>query len=150
MRRQTPWWQLYKALTVFLPSQLCYLYADMHKQTSSKESRRFFMEFHSLFMDRTAVSYCALLVFPPSSFLCLYWAELFVLFRCFQNLKVPVPETVAAELGMSLQCLTTDYESCQLFRMIQDVISFVSYTLRACWLFCGCVFVSAQRSGGWS
>ncbi|XP_069002013.1 rho guanine nucleotide exchange factor 12 isoform X3 [Embiotoca jacksoni] len=47
---------------------LCYLYADMHKQTSSKESRRFFMEFHSLFMDRTA------------------------------NLKVPVPEALAAEL----------------------------------------------------
>ncbi|KAF0022937.1 hypothetical protein F2P81_024918 [Scophthalmus maximus] len=51
-------------------SQLCFLYADMHKQTSSKESRRFFVEFHSLFMDRTA------------------------------NLKVPVPETIAAELGM--------------------------------------------------
>uniref|UniRef100_A0A3B3U9Q7 Rho guanine nucleotide exchange factor 12-like n=1 Tax=Poecilia latipinna TaxID=48699 RepID=A0A3B3U9Q7_9TELE len=33
---------------------LCYLYAEMHKQTSSKESRRFFMEFHSLFLDRTA------------------------------------------------------------------------------------------------
>uniref|UniRef100_A0A3B5MML9 Rho guanine nucleotide exchange factor (GEF) 12b n=1 Tax=Xiphophorus couchianus TaxID=32473 RepID=A0A3B5MML9_9TELE len=48
---------------------LCYLYAEMHKQTSSKESRRFFMEFHSLFLDRTA------------------------------NLKVPVPETIAAELA---------------------------------------------------
>uniref|UniRef100_A0A3B3U9X8 Rho guanine nucleotide exchange factor 12-like n=1 Tax=Poecilia latipinna TaxID=48699 RepID=A0A3B3U9X8_9TELE len=47
---------------------LCYLYAEMHKQTSSKESRRFFMEFHSLFLDRTA------------------------------NLKVPVPETIASEL----------------------------------------------------
>ncbi|MEQ2284254.1 hypothetical protein AMECASPLE_019716, partial [Ameca splendens] len=40
----------------------------MHKQTSSKESRRFFIEFHSFFLDRTA------------------------------NLKVPVPETIAAEL----------------------------------------------------
>ncbi|XP_054902717.1 rho guanine nucleotide exchange factor 12 [Poeciliopsis prolifica] len=47
---------------------LCYLYAEMHKQTSSKESRRLFMEFHSLFLDRTA------------------------------NLKVPVPDTIAAEL----------------------------------------------------
>ncbi|XP_014823505.1 PREDICTED: rho guanine nucleotide exchange factor 12-like isoform X2 [Poecilia mexicana] len=47
---------------------LCYLYAEMHKQTSSKESRRFFMEFHSLFLDRTS------------------------------NLKVPVPETIASEL----------------------------------------------------
>lgn len=35
--------------------QLCYLYADMHKHATSKESRRFFMEFHSLFLDRTAV-----------------------------------------------------------------------------------------------
>ncbi|XP_075888067.1 rho guanine nucleotide exchange factor 12 isoform X3 [Nelusetta ayraudi] len=47
---------------------LCYLYADMHKQTNSKESRRFFIEFHSLFLDRTA------------------------------NLKVPLPELVSAEL----------------------------------------------------
>ncbi|XP_074528793.1 rho guanine nucleotide exchange factor 12 [Halichoeres trimaculatus] len=47
---------------------LCYLFAEMHKQTSSKESRRCFIEFHSLFMDRTA------------------------------NLKVPVPEAVATEL----------------------------------------------------
>uniref|UniRef100_A0A3Q0S3V7 Rho guanine nucleotide exchange factor (GEF) 12b n=1 Tax=Amphilophus citrinellus TaxID=61819 RepID=A0A3Q0S3V7_AMPCI len=52
----------------FLFSLLCYLYGDMYKQTSSKESRRFFIEFHSLFMDRTA------------------------------NLKVPVPEPVSAEL----------------------------------------------------
>ncbi|KAM9729106.1 rho guanine nucleotide exchange factor 12 isoform 2-T2 [Menidia menidia] len=47
---------------------LCYLYADMHKQANSKESRRIFMELHSLFLERTA------------------------------NLKVAVPETVAAEL----------------------------------------------------
>ncbi|XP_047463106.1 rho guanine nucleotide exchange factor 12-like isoform X2 [Mugil cephalus] len=60
---------LHHVVSQFDPaSLLCYLYAEMHKQTSSKESRRFFMEFHSLFMDRTA------------------------------NLKVPVPEAVAAEL----------------------------------------------------
>ncbi|KAM6984021.1 rho guanine nucleotide exchange factor 12-like [Tautogolabrus adspersus] len=47
---------------------LCYLYAEMHKQTSSKESRRFFIEFHSLFMDRSA------------------------------NLKVTLPEAIATEL----------------------------------------------------
>ncbi|XP_059207320.1 rho guanine nucleotide exchange factor 12-like isoform X2 [Centropristis striata] len=60
---------LHHVVSQFDPAPLlCYLYSDMHKQTSSKESRRFFIEFHSLFMDRTA------------------------------NLKVPVPETVAAEL----------------------------------------------------
>lgn len=60
---------LHHVVSQFDPAPLlCYLYADMHKQNTSKESRRFFMEFHSLFMDRTA------------------------------NLKVPVPEAVAAEL----------------------------------------------------
>ncbi|XP_051793607.1 rho guanine nucleotide exchange factor 12 isoform X1 [Acanthochromis polyacanthus] len=60
---------LHHVVSQFDPAPLmCFLYADMHKQTSSKESRRFFIEFHSLFMDRNA------------------------------NLKVPVPETVAAEL----------------------------------------------------
>ncbi|XP_072230738.1 rho guanine nucleotide exchange factor 12-like isoform X2 [Leuresthes tenuis] len=60
---------LHHVVSQFDPAPLlCYLYADMHKQTNSKESRRFFMEFHSLFLDRTA------------------------------NLKVTVPETVAAEL----------------------------------------------------
>ncbi|KAK2828410.1 hypothetical protein Q5P01_019444 [Channa striata] len=60
---------LHHVVSQFDPAPLlCYLYADMHKQTSSKESRRFFMEFHSLFIERTA------------------------------NLKVPVPETISAEL----------------------------------------------------
>ncbi|XP_035998655.1 rho guanine nucleotide exchange factor 12 isoform X1 [Fundulus heteroclitus] len=59
---------LHHVVSQFEPAPLlCYLYAEMHKQTSSKESRRFFMEFHSLFLDKTA------------------------------NLKVPVPETIAAE-----------------------------------------------------
>ncbi|XP_030602173.1 rho guanine nucleotide exchange factor 12 isoform X2 [Archocentrus centrarchus] len=60
---------LHHVVSQFDPAPLlCYLYGDMYKQTSSKESRRFFIEFHSLFMDRTA------------------------------NLKVPVPEPVSAEL----------------------------------------------------
>ncbi|KAM7373986.1 hypothetical protein PAMP_006666 [Pampus punctatissimus] len=59
---------LHHVVSQFDPTPLlCFLYADMHKQTSSKESRRFFIEFHSLFMDRAA------------------------------NLKVPVPETISAE-----------------------------------------------------
>ncbi|RVE64193.1 hypothetical protein OJAV_G00143720 [Oryzias javanicus] len=60
---------LHHVVSQFDPAPLlCYLYADMHKQTSSKETRRFFLEFHSLFVDRSA------------------------------NLKVQVPEMVAAEL----------------------------------------------------
>lgn len=91
-------------LTVFRPLQLCYLYADMHKQTSSKESRRFFMEFHSLFMDRTAVSHWIWIfsISPSVSFpldKVSHSIKYFVSFL-FQNLKVPVPETIAAELGM--------------------------------------------------
>uniref|UniRef100_A0A673A6E9 Rho guanine nucleotide exchange factor (GEF) 12a n=1 Tax=Sphaeramia orbicularis TaxID=375764 RepID=A0A673A6E9_9TELE len=35
--------------------QLCYLYADLYKQTNSKETRRVFMDLHSFFIDRGAV-----------------------------------------------------------------------------------------------
>lgn len=72
----------------------------MHKQTNSKENRRFFIEFHSLFLDRTAVSGSGfkdvdvLILRAPSG--CL-WIKF--LFSLFQNLKVPLPEFVAAELG---------------------------------------------------
>ncbi|KAM9846903.1 rho guanine nucleotide exchange factor 12 [Aulostomus maculatus] len=60
---------LHHVVSQFDPAPLlCFLYADMHKQSSAKESRRFFMEFHSLFMDRAA------------------------------NLKIPVPDAVTAEL----------------------------------------------------
>ncbi|XP_028838439.1 rho guanine nucleotide exchange factor 12 isoform X2 [Denticeps clupeoides] len=47
---------------------LCYLYADLYKQTNSKDTRRLFAEMHSFFMDKTA------------------------------NLKVAVPESISAEL----------------------------------------------------
>ncbi|XP_055082905.1 rho guanine nucleotide exchange factor 12 isoform X2 [Periophthalmus magnuspinnatus] len=60
---------LHHVVSQFDPAPLlCYLYADLHRLTSAKESRRFFIDFHSLFLDRAA------------------------------NLKVPVPESVAAEL----------------------------------------------------
>ncbi|XP_029282607.1 rho guanine nucleotide exchange factor 12-like isoform X2 [Cottoperca gobio] len=71
---------------------LCYLYADMHKQTSSKESRRFFMEFHSLFMDRTA------------------------------NLKVPVPDAVAAELEKRRLELIPEELCKQYTQLLQDTL----------------------------
>lgn len=47
---------------------LCYLYADLYKQTNSKETRRVFMDLHTFFIDRGA------------------------------NLKVAVPETISADL----------------------------------------------------
>ncbi|KAF7644721.1 hypothetical protein LDENG_00217060, partial [Lucifuga dentata] len=60
---------LHHVVSQFDPAPLlCYLYADLHKQTNSKESRRMFMDFHSLFIDRAA------------------------------NLKVPVPDSLAADL----------------------------------------------------
>ncbi|XP_037604893.1 rho guanine nucleotide exchange factor 12-like isoform X1 [Sebastes umbrosus] len=71
---------------------LCYLYADMHKQTNSKESRRFFMEFHSLFMDKTA------------------------------NLKVPLPEAVAAELEKRRLELIPEELCKQFTQALQDAL----------------------------
>ncbi|XP_076146442.1 rho guanine nucleotide exchange factor 12 isoform X3 [Alosa pseudoharengus] len=47
---------------------LCYLYAELYKQTNSKETRRVFMDFLTIFIDRGA------------------------------NLKVPVPESISSEL----------------------------------------------------
>ncbi|KAG5268324.1 hypothetical protein AALO_G00211320 [Alosa alosa] len=47
---------------------LCYLYAELYKQTNSKETRRVFMDFLTIFIDRGA------------------------------NLKVQVPESISSEL----------------------------------------------------
>ncbi|XP_026227137.1 rho guanine nucleotide exchange factor 12 isoform X2 [Anabas testudineus] len=82
---------LHHVVSQFDPAPLlCYLYAEMHKQISSKEGRRFFMEFHSLFLDRTA------------------------------NLKVPVPETVATELEKRRLELIPEELCKQYTQMLQD------------------------------
>lgn len=47
-------WHHYFFLTLCL--QLCYLYADLYKQTNSKDTRRVFMALHTFFIDRGAVS----------------------------------------------------------------------------------------------
>uniref|UniRef100_W5M213 Rho guanine nucleotide exchange factor 12 n=1 Tax=Lepisosteus oculatus TaxID=7918 RepID=W5M213_LEPOC len=61
---------LHHVVSQFDPAPLlCYLYADLYKQTNSKETRRIFMDFHTFFMDRGA------------------------------NLKVAVPESISTELG---------------------------------------------------
>ncbi|KAF7668975.1 hypothetical protein LDENG_00271680 [Lucifuga dentata] len=60
---------LHHVISQFDPAPvLCYLYADLYKQTNSKETRRVFMDLHTFFIDRGA------------------------------NLKVPVPESVSADL----------------------------------------------------
>ncbi|KAM8852981.1 rho guanine nucleotide exchange factor 12 isoform 1-T1 [Synchiropus picturatus] len=60
---------LHHVISQFDPAPLlCYLYADLYKQTNSKETRRVFMDLHTFFIDRGA------------------------------NLKVPVPESISADL----------------------------------------------------
>ncbi|XP_036929264.1 rho guanine nucleotide exchange factor 12 isoform X3 [Acanthopagrus latus] len=60
---------LHHVISQFDPAPvLCYLYADFFKQTNSKETRRVFMDLHTFFIDRGA------------------------------NLKVPVPESISADL----------------------------------------------------
>ncbi|XP_030010087.1 rho guanine nucleotide exchange factor 12-like isoform X2 [Sphaeramia orbicularis] len=84
---------LHHVVSQFDPAPLlCYLYADLHKQTSSKESRRFFIEFHSLFMDRTA------------------------------NLKVAVPETLSAELEKRRLELIPEELCKQYTQLLQDTL----------------------------
>uniref|UniRef100_A0A4W5M8F5 DH domain-containing protein n=1 Tax=Hucho hucho TaxID=62062 RepID=A0A4W5M8F5_9TELE len=47
---------LHHVVSQFDPAPLlCFLYADLYKQTNSKETRRIFMDFHTFFMDRAAV-----------------------------------------------------------------------------------------------
>ncbi|XP_061448356.1 rho guanine nucleotide exchange factor 12 isoform X2 [Rhineura floridana] len=60
---------LHHVVSQFDPaSLLCYLFADLYKQTNSKETRRVFIEFNQLFLDRAA------------------------------NLKVPVPDEISVDL----------------------------------------------------
>ncbi|XP_067363547.1 rho guanine nucleotide exchange factor 12 isoform X3 [Channa argus] len=60
---------LHYVISQFDPAPvLCYLYADLYKQTNSKETRRVFMDLNAFFIDRGA------------------------------NLKVAVPESISADL----------------------------------------------------
>ncbi|XP_071388987.1 rho guanine nucleotide exchange factor 12-like [Centroberyx affinis] len=84
---------LHHVVSQFDPAPvLCYLYADLHKQSNSKESRRLFLDFHSLFMDRTA------------------------------NLKVPVPESIATELERRRLELIPEEVCKQYTQMLQDTL----------------------------
>uniref|UniRef100_A0A3Q3WTU1 Uncharacterized protein n=1 Tax=Mola mola TaxID=94237 RepID=A0A3Q3WTU1_MOLML len=45
---------LHHVISQFDPAPLCYLYADLYKQTNSKETRRVFLDLHTFFIDRGA------------------------------------------------------------------------------------------------
>ncbi|KAL4647508.1 rho guanine nucleotide exchange factor 12-like isoform X2 [Arapaima gigas] len=82
---------LHHVVSQFDPSLLlCYLYADLYKQTNSKETRRIFMEMHSFFMDRGA------------------------------NLKVPVPESISFELDRRRPELIPEELHRQYVQLLQD------------------------------
>uniref|UniRef100_A0A674CY78 Rho guanine nucleotide exchange factor 12 n=1 Tax=Salmo trutta TaxID=8032 RepID=A0A674CY78_SALTR len=72
--------------------QLCYLYADLYKQTNSKETRRIFMDFHTFFMDRAA------------------------------NLKVAVPESMASELERRRPELIPEEVHRPYIQLLQDTL----------------------------
>ncbi|XP_019743246.1 rho guanine nucleotide exchange factor 12 isoform X2 [Hippocampus comes] len=69
---------------------LCYLYADLYKQTNSKETRRVFMDLHTFFIDRGA------------------------------HLKVPVPESISADLDRRRTELIPEEINRQHVQALQD------------------------------
>ncbi|XP_036379316.1 rho guanine nucleotide exchange factor 12 [Megalops cyprinoides] len=82
---------LHHVVSQFDPAPLlCYLYADLYKQTNSKETRRVFMDFHTFFMDRAA------------------------------NLKVAVPESIASELERRRPELIPEELHRQYVQVLQD------------------------------
>ncbi|XP_059913038.1 rho guanine nucleotide exchange factor 12-like isoform X2 [Gadus macrocephalus] len=84
---------LHHVVSQFDPAPLlCYLYADLHQQTRSKESRRIFMDLHSLFLDPTA------------------------------NLKVHVPESVSVELDRRRLELIPDELCKQYTQLLQEAL----------------------------
>ncbi|XP_036005365.1 rho guanine nucleotide exchange factor 12 isoform X6 [Fundulus heteroclitus] len=82
---------LHHVISLFEPAPvLCYLYADLYKQTNSKETRRVFMDLHAFFMDRGA------------------------------NLKVPVPESVSSDLDRRRTELIPEEINRQHVQTLQD------------------------------
>ncbi|XP_037534080.1 rho guanine nucleotide exchange factor 12, partial [Nematolebias whitei] len=82
---------LHHVISQFDPAPvLCYLYADFYKQTNPKETRRVFLDFHTIFMDRAA------------------------------NLKVPVPESVSSDLNRRRTDLIPEEINRQYVQTLQD------------------------------
>ncbi|XP_045559426.1 rho guanine nucleotide exchange factor 12 isoform X4 [Salmo salar] len=84
---------LHHVVSQFDPAPLlCYLFADLCKQTNSKETRRVFMDFHNFFIDRGA------------------------------NLKVAVPESISSDLDRRRTELIPEELNRQLVQMMQDTL----------------------------
>ncbi|KAJ8280592.1 hypothetical protein GJAV_G00056630 [Gymnothorax javanicus] len=84
---------LHHVVSQFDPAPLlCYLYAELYKQTSSKETRRIFMELNTFFMDRTA------------------------------NLKVPVPESISSDLERRRPELIPEELHRQYVQLLQEAL----------------------------
>ncbi|KAM6972865.1 rho guanine nucleotide exchange factor 12 [Aplochiton taeniatus] len=82
---------LHHVISQFDPAPLlCYLYADLYKQTNSKETRRVFMDLHSFFIDRGA------------------------------NLKVAVPESISSDLDRRRTELIPEELNRQYVQVLQD------------------------------
>lgn len=82
---------LHHVISQFDPAPvLCYLYADLYKQTNSKETRRVFMDLHTFFIDRGA------------------------------NLKVAVPESVSSDLDRRRTELIPEEINRQHVQTLQD------------------------------
>uniref|UniRef100_A0A4W5NTZ7 Rho guanine nucleotide exchange factor 12 n=1 Tax=Hucho hucho TaxID=62062 RepID=A0A4W5NTZ7_9TELE len=84
---------LHHVVSQFDPAPLlCYLFADLCKQTNSKETRRVFMDFHNFFIDRGA------------------------------NLKVAVPESISSDLDRRRTELIPEELNRQYVQMMQDTL----------------------------
>ncbi|KAJ8368212.1 hypothetical protein SKAU_G00082400 [Synaphobranchus kaupii] len=84
---------LHHVVSQFDPAPLlCYLYAELYKQTNAKETRRIFMELNNFFMDRAA------------------------------NLKVSVPESISSDLERRRPELIPEELHRQYVQLLQDVL----------------------------
>ncbi|XP_034149892.1 rho guanine nucleotide exchange factor 12 isoform X2 [Esox lucius] len=84
---------LHHVVSQFDPAPLlCYLYADLYKQTNPKETRRVFMDFHTFFIDRGA------------------------------NLKVAVPDSIPSDLDRRRTDLVPEELNRQYIQMLQDTL----------------------------
>ncbi|KAJ7996852.1 hypothetical protein DPEC_G00222820 [Dallia pectoralis] len=84
---------LHHVVSQFDPAPLlCYLYADLYKQTNSKETQRIFTDFQSFFMDRRA------------------------------NLRVAVPEFIASEIERRRPEPIPEEQHRQHIQLLQDTV----------------------------
>ncbi|XP_072530469.1 rho guanine nucleotide exchange factor 12 isoform X2 [Salminus brasiliensis] len=84
---------LHHVVSQFDPAPLlCYLYAELYKQSNSKETRRLFIDLHATFMDRTA------------------------------HLKVAVPDSILADLDRRKPDLIPEDVQRQYVQQLQDTL----------------------------